>query len=89
MLAIAASEKSGIQSKLDASIATGKPVEGLSQTDYTTAKTRLDHDYFVGSAVAVAGGVGVAASALWLILGPDTQVAVVPQFNGATLVVAW
>ena len=88
-LGISASEKSAIQSKIDAASASGKSVDGLSQTDYAAAKTRLDRNYFASSVMLGAGGVGIAASALWLWLGPDNNVAVVPQLNGASVVVAW
>lgn len=86
---MSASEKSSIQSKIDSAAAAGKPIDGLSQADYAAAKTRLDRNYFTGSAMLIAGGVGVAASALWLWLGPEQKVAVLPQSNGVTLVVAW
>lgn len=89
LLAVSASEKSGIQSKIDTATASGKPVDGMSLTDYVDAKSRLDRNYFAGSAMAIAGGVGVAASALWMLLAPNAKVVVAPQVGGATLVVAW
>ena len=89
LLGMSISEKNAIQSKQDAALATGKPVDGMSLSDYTDTKIRLDRNYFAGSALAIGGGVGVAASALWLWLGADEKVVVVPQLNGATVVVAW
>ena len=59
LLGMSVSEKNAIQTKQDAALASGKPVDGMSLADYTDAKTRLDRNYFAGSALAIGGGVGV------------------------------
>lgn len=92
-LAASAIEASDIQGKLDKARSSGGKVDGLTQSDYEAAKTRLDSAYFASSGMAIAGGVGVAASAAWLWWGPQGavagRVAVVPQPLGASVVVAW
>ena len=93
--AMASSSAADLQTKLNAAKQSGKPVDGLDQQAYTTAKADADRGYKVGSALAIGGGVALAASVAWLVLAGDgteqPKVALAPVPGGwtAAWVVAW
>ncbi|MSQ84464.1 MAG: hypothetical protein EXR77_16550 [Myxococcales bacterium] len=94
---LASSDVSALQARYADAKAKGALFAGMNQQDYAAEKSRLEGAYFAGSVVAIAGALGLAASAAWLALSGEktgaAQASLVPSvgagLGGAVLVVAW